>query len=224
MGIWAGKFFFVLALCARGICNIGFIERPIVLGLAWWAVTGNPVPALPMALFFELFWLDLYPIGGFIPPMPAFPYLLLLYICHHFHWESSSLIAFPVALTLPLAYAVPLLEMWQRNRQKNDSVKMVEHIENDGAAKLLAGKTLTRAIAMQLTLGIPLFMISCILVVSIASLPFVQQHAGLVPLELSWPALFMVGAIGAVVGLRIRRVYLAVILVAAAIGLAKFLL
>ena len=203
---------------------MGFIERPLVIGFLWWAVTGQMTPALPLALFFELFWLDLYPIGGFVPPMPAFPYLLLLFLCAHFGWESASTIAFPLALTLPFAYAVPLLEVGQRNRRKNDSAGMVAAIERDDGATTLPGRTLTKAVSAHMLQGLAAFVAACLAMLLLASLPFVHEHAGLVPLRLNWSALYIIGALGAVVGLRVRRVYLAVLLAVTAIAIGKVLL
>lgn len=203
---------------------MGFVERPLVIGLAWWAVTGDMAPALQLAVFFELFWLDLYPIGGFVPPMPAFPFLSLLFLCRHFGWESFSIIAFPLVLCLPFAYVVPLLEIWQRNNQKNDSIRMVDAVERGNAGVTpLSGRVLTKAVILYMGLGLFFFVSSCLFMTALASLSLAQEYSGLF-LPMGWPALYLVGAIGAVVGLRVRRVYLTVLLAALASAAGKFFL
>lgn len=211
-----------MALTGRAVCNIGFLERPLVIGFVWWAVTGEAVPALPLALFFELFWLDLYPIGGFIPPMPAFPYLLLLVLCARFSWESPSAIAFPLALLLPFAYVIPLVEAWQRNRLKGDSLAMLEAIERGGALpaampwRIIAGTS-----TAYLVLGFLAFAVVSMGLSFLASAALEHEGMGALPLRLNWPVLFAVAALGAVVGLRLRRVYLTLMLAALAVALGK---
>lgn len=207
------------ALTGRAVCNIGFLERPLLIGFVWWAVTGDAVPALPLALFFELFWLDLYPIGGFIPPMPAFPYLVLLVLCACFGWESPAVIAFPLALLLPFAYVIPLFETWQRNRLKNDSVAMLEAVERGGVLPTLPGRIIARTAAACLLFGLSLFIAVCLGLTLLFAAVF--AHGGLPALRLSWPVLLAVAALGAVISLRLRRVYLTLALAALAVGLGK---
>lgn len=72
------------AWIARSFCNIGLLERPITLGFLWALFTGQWMPAIHLAIFFELFWLDKFFIGSYIPPFAGFPLMLLLplaYIC-----------------------------------------------------------------------------------------------------------------------------------------------
>lgn len=224
LGARSRKFFFVTALIGRAVCNAGFVERPLVIGFAWWVATGDIMPALPLAIFFELFWLDLYPLGGFIPPMPAFPYLLLLFLSRQFHWDTFSVIVFPLVLSLPFAYVVPLLEKWQRNRQKSDSLRMLDALEHTIVTLSSPGRVLLKAIFLHLGPGFAAFAACCFFMSLLASLSFVQESLALFPLQLDWPALYLAGAIGAIVGLRVRRVYMTVLLAALAVALGKLFL
>lgn len=180
------------------------------IGLLWWAITKDASTALPLALFFELFWLDLYPIGGFIPPMPAFPYLLLLLFGPYMGWESPfGISVFPLALSLPFAHVVPLLEMELRSRQKTYSVKMLDTIEYSSMPVNMPGRILGKAISLHLLFGITAFVAACLGIAMLA--PILHEYTDLDSFRLSWGAVAVIAALGAVVGLRIRRIYMAAI-------------
>lgn len=205
------KFFFLVALTGRATCNITFVERPLVLGFAWWFVTGEVAPALPLALFFELFWLDLFPIGSYQPPMPAFPFLILLASSSIFMWDTPVSLAFPLALTMPLAYAVPVYESWLRGRFAKDSFRVVDMAErSEQSLGSLPAKTLVRFWLWHAGSGMLCFFAAYALLVALFSLPFfafLHLAPGTVPLNVSWPVLYGIAAIGAVLSLRIRRAY-----------------
>lgn len=188
---------------------MGFVERPLVLGFAWWIYTGDVAPALPLALFFELFWLDLYPIGSFIPPMAAFPYLLLMGLSRHFGWGGDpASIAFPLAVTLPLAYAIPRLEIWQRDTQKSASALLVKQAQQQEVLFKLTQTLIRRSVLQQLCLGLALFWGLSLAVAFAFSYAISQGSASFIPLDVDWSVLYAIAAIGAVVALRVKRAYL----------------
>ena len=206
-----------MALQARTICNVGFIERPIVLGFAWWLATGELAPALPLAIFFELFWLDLYPIGSFIPPMAGFPYLLLLALSGHLGWTTPNTIAFPLAVALPLAYAVPLLEYRQRDLQKNASNRLILHAQEIVPITAFSGKLLITSTLQQLGGGLLVFLTLYGGVIWVFSFQIMRKNAGLIPLDVDWSVLYAIAATGALLSLRIKRAYVVFAICMAAI-------
>jgi len=204
----SGRFFFALALTARGICNFGFVERPIVLGIAWWLCTGDLVPALPLALFFELFWLDLFPIGSYIPPMAGFPYLILLSLSNTLGWTQPVTIAFPLAMTLPLAYAIPYVEQRQRNIQKQASTRLITHANEPGSLDGLPGRLLIRSVCQQLVSGLFIFVAAYGIIRFFFSFEATRNNtSSFISLDVDWSILYAIAAIGALLSLRIKLAY-----------------
>lgn len=201
------SFFFVLAVTARSFCSIGFLERPIALGFVWWLCTGNPLPALPLALFFELFWLDLFPIGSYIPPMPTLPYLLLLALSKALGWMDPVTLAFPLAATMPLAYAVPLLEYKQRDLQKHASTNLIRMAEELRPLNGYPARLVLRSFFQQAGGGLLLFIGLYFVMYLLFSLEMTRRNAGFIPLDVDWSILYAIAAIGALLSLRIKRAY-----------------
>ena len=204
------SFFFVLAIVGRGICNLGFIERPIFIGFVWWLCTGDMAPALPLALFFELFWLDLIPIGSYVPPMPGFPYLILLALAGAMGWTEPAALAFPLAVLMPLAYVIPVLEYRQRNWQKYASTQLIALAESPRPLEGFPGRLIARSGLQQTVGGLLIF----VLTYALAHYSFSLAHdigaswgTGLIPLGVDWPILYIIAAIGALLSLRIKRAY-----------------
>lgn len=220
-GACPGNFFLIAALIGRAACNIGFIERPLVIGFAWWLVTGEASPAVPLALFFELFWLDLFPIGSYAPPMPTFPYLLLLALGSLFGWTSPAALTFPLAVCLPLAYCQPLVEIRQRAGQIPAAVRLIEAAESMQPLGSLPGRLVLRSALEQIAAGLVLFLAlyaACVLVVFSFRIPF---GTPVLFVDIDWPGLYAVAAMGALLALRIRKIYLAFALCMAAVLLFK---
>ncbi len=187
----------------RSVCILGFIERPLVLGLLWQLFTGDSL-ALPLAVFFELFWLDLFPIGSYVPPMAAFPYLILLALSGLLGWGDSTTIAFPLALSLPFAYIIPYLEQRQRNYQKGAYNKLMRQARNKLAPTgKLAGSLLAASALQQLAAGLVFFWAACAAVYALFSL-LVDKMIFPIILEVDWPVLFAIAAIGSFLSLRIK--------------------
>ena len=198
-------FFVLAALAGRNILNTGFIERPLVLGLFWWGCTGEYAPALPLAIFFELFWLDLIPSGGYIPPGAFFPYLMVLLLSRQFGWNNSASLAIPLAVTLPLAYVIPWLESRQRDYQKFASSRLTGEARKNFPLGALPLRLITISAAQQ---GIGVL---CVFIGThvLASHIFMQLHDYITfsSSGASWGILYIVAAVGSLLSLRIYRAY-----------------
>lgn len=192
-----------------------------MLGFLWWLFTGDAVPAIPLALCFELFWLDLYPIGGYAPPMPAYPYLLLLIFASVLGWTEPSSIALPLAVSLPLAYIVPFWEYRQRNRQSEASSRLVAQAEAETFLGGLPARAVMRSALQQLGLGMLLFWGGYACLAGVLATWRIVFARNAYPLDVGWPVLYAVAAVGAFVALRIRRAYITFAFCAVAILIAK---
>jgi len=169
------------------------------------------MPAVPLALFFELFWLDLIPIGSYVPPMPGFPYLILLALASAMGWTEPTALAFPLAVLMPLAYVIPVLEYRQRNWQKYASTQLVTLAESPRPLDGLPGRLLARSSLQQIVGGLLVFVLAYVTAHYIFS--FVNNslnsgsERGLIPLDVNWSILYAIAAIGALLSLRIKRAY-----------------
>lgn len=199
---------FMAAVAGRNICNIGFIERPLVIGFIWWLCTGQYSPALPLALFFELFWLDLFHIGGYIPPMGAFPYLLLLLLSSRFAWSTPAAFTFPLAMLLPLAYLLPYAESRQRDYQKNASSLLIRQARRNVPLGALPAQQITISIVQQLVIALSLFIAATAVCYAVFSIEMLEEKTGGIVLNVDWPVLYAIAAIGCLLSLRIKRAYI----------------
>lgn len=145
------------------------------------------------------------PIGSYIPPMPAFSYLLLLAIASTFGWTSPESIAFPLAMTLPLAHLVPLLENSQRHYQRVAYSRLVGEARKNRPLGNLPGWLLSISALQQLVLGVACFFIMGMSFEFLFSRKF-MRHV-LIPLSINWTELYTIALIGALLSLRIRRAY-----------------
>ena len=220
-GLTLAGLLFMVAVVGRSICNIGFIERPLVIGFVWWLCTGEYTPALPLALFFELFWLDLFHIGGYLPPMGAFPYLLLLFLSSRFDWTTPAALAFPLAAMLPLAYLLPYVESRQRDYQKNASSLLLRRARRDNPLGALPAQRIAISAFQQITIALTLFLTAAVAGQAIFSLDIVEKKAGFIPLDVDWSGLYSIAAIGSLLSLRIKRAYLVFVLCMTALLLIK---
>ena len=164
------------------------------------------MPALPLALFFELFWLDFIPHGSYIPPMPGFPYLILLALASPMGWTDPAALAFPLAVAMPLAYAIPFLEYRQRDLQKNASTKLIALADNPRPLKDMPGRLVAHSCLQQAGGGLLVFLSTYALAYCVFS--FVPYgRGGLIALNIDWSILYAIAAIGALLSLRIKRAY-----------------
>lgn len=209
---------FLLAYSGRNFINLGFIERPIILGLLWALIFDQPVPALPLAVFFELFWLDRFPIGSYLPPFPAFSFMLLLALTDAYGWSSPQVVCFPLALSLPLAYVIPHIESYARKKQNASYDLLLATVGRDDFETVLSS-VLRRAFFQQIIMAGALFTA----VYTMLHLFFVLNGDVVLSNTTTWLGIIAVGCLGAVMALRITVAYKAFILALATVAVFKFL-
>lgn len=181
---------------------------------------------MPLAVFFELFWLDLFPIGSYVPPMPALPYLLILSLASVFSWDSPVALAFPLALSLPAAYLIPFYENKLRISFSAISSRLVRNAEAEsGPLKNLPLHGIGKAWLIHSGIGMVFFFLPYTIIRVLFSLPFfsfLHLQPGVIPLNVSWPVLYVIAAIGAVLSLRIRRAYVTFAMFMATLMILRF--
>lgn len=202
--------------------NLGFVERPLFAGFVWGAVTGDMTLALSLAVFYELFWLDLFPAGTYMPPNPLFPMLCVLTLSENLAAPGIVTLFLPVILTLPLAALGSFIEKRQREWQVSGYNRVVLSLRAGGDIGKAASRSVSASLAQLFTVNCTVFWIATTLVVLAASILTAWQGQPLAFPHASWPLLWVIGAVGGMLSLRIRRNY--ILFTAGSTGIGLFLL
>ena len=112
----AARFFYAAALAGRNICSLGFLERPITLGFLWGACTGDWASVMLCAVFFELLWLDVFAVGTYVPPMPAYSFVVFLFLAQTFSCTSGGDFLIALAISSVPAYIQTAIDVRHRAR------------------------------------------------------------------------------------------------------------
>lgn len=206
-------FFFVLFSLARFGVNLGFLDRPLVIGMIWGAVTGQWEVSLAVAIFFELFFLDLFPIGTYIPPHGSFALLTTLALVQFFTVSQPPAIFLLMLLCLPTAFLGSRLEHTHRRWQNVEYTRMLQSTRTGGKDAISVPGVAGRSVLQLCVLNLSAFILVMALLVPITEWILLHARGRVLVLPITWPAIWMLGTIGALLSLRSRRVY-AVFLVA----------
>ena len=161
--------------------------------------------SLSLAVFYELFWLDLFPAGTYIPPNPLFPMFCVLALTPGLHPKDATTYFLPVMVTLPLAFLGAFLEKKQREWQAGGYNRLLIRFRTagdlGGAAAVSAGISLMELFVINFAAFF------CIAWLALSLMDAATQWQGrpLVFSHASWPLLWVMGGVGGVMALRTRR-------------------
>jgi len=200
------RFFFALTTLLRFSVGLGFLERPLAVGVLWGLATGEWALAANCAVFFELFWLDLFPAGTYIPPNAVASMLLTLGVSHYFGVQQASLLVIPVLLSLPAAMLCSKVEYWQRRMQNEGYNKLMRWARRNEDTNE-PGRLILRSLAQQVAMHTA-FLSLCLLVL-IGTIKVMYWYLGHLPSisGIQWSHLWFIGGIGGVMSLRVPRFY-----------------
>lgn len=178
--------------------------------------------ALSLAVFYELFWLDLFPAGTYMPPNPLFPMLCVLTLSESLAAPDIITLFLPVILTLPLAALGSFIEKRQREWQVAGYNRVILCLRANGDMGKAAGHSVFASLAQLFTVNGIVFFIATTLVVLAADALTAWQGQPLAFRYASWPLLWVIGAVGGMLSLRIRRNY--ILFTVGGTGIGLFLL
>ncbi|WP_460139117.1 PTS sugar transporter subunit IIC [Salidesulfovibrio brasiliensis] len=212
------RFFFALFALFRSTVSIGLLERPLVIGLFWALVTGRFETCMAVAIFFELFWLDLLPVGTFIPPHLTAAAFAALALTIWFDVVNASKVLIILFACMPLAWLGAQLEGVQRMREKKSYNLLLNWSRKPDRAEL-PGKLILRSALAYFSYSFVLFYL--IMIVYVHGLEYLLPKLSplLSGLKITWAHLLIAATLGGVMALRLRRAY-AVLFVCA--GLVLF--
>ena len=201
---------------ARFAVNIGFLERPIVAGLLWGAATGDFATALPLALFYELFWLDLFPVGTYLPPNALFPLFTVLAIASTMHQPDAATLFLPILFTLPLGFFGAYVEKIHRLWQVFGYERLLRGFRSGSELGMVAGNAVALSILQFFLLnGIVFFAVAALCIAADTS---IRPLSPLAEHNVTWPFIWIFGIAGGILSLRIRRGYIVFLAGSACIG------
>ena len=206
-GVLLPALFFSLLSLARFTINIGFVERPIVAGLLWGAVIGDFTIAISLAVFYELFWLDLFPTGTYIPPNPLFPMFTVFCIAGTQPQPDASTLFLPVLFTLFLGPFGAWLEKIHREWQISSYDRLLRHFRGSHKLNSAAKQAITSSIAQLFLFNLAAFLLVaslCLIIINIARASF--SYSFVFP-GIPWALVWAFGLAGGILSLRIRQSY-----------------
>lgn len=216
------RFFFALLTLLRFSVNLGVIERPLVLGLAWGAATGQWHLAVGVSLFFELLWLDHFPAGTFIPPNALLSTLLVLFWAGSMGMESAGSLVIPLMCAIPLAHAGSRVELLQRRWQDKAYNRLLRWARKgerkDGRPERLL------AVSLLQTAGINFLLFGASFLVFRRVFTGMRNHwpGFFEASNLSWEHLWLMAALGGLLSLRRRKSYMLLAAGILILGIAGF--
>lgn len=164
--------------------------------------------ALFLAVFYELFWLDSFPVGTYIPPNALFPMLCVIVIAESMARPDIVTLFLPVILTLPLAFFGAYLEKKQREWQVAGYERVLRRFRTGGDVERPAGVSIAISLSQMFLLNfLTFFCVTFALYLAMHGILSFQEHF-LVFRNASWPLLWAFGAVGGVLALRIKRSYI----------------
>ncbi len=200
--------------------NIGLFDRPLAAGLLAALVSGQWPQCIGVAVFFELLWLDLFPAGTYIPPQRILSTLLVCSVVSVLHLSNPVHILIPIFCALPAAKLGTSLEKSLRTMQGDNHTRLVDWAAQPDPSAFPASM-IWRSLGKKIGYESGLFFLLALLVTVFTAVLVQAFPPAQVFSDLSWPHLWSVALLGALLAVRIRRAY--EILVAGAV-LACFLL
>lgn len=204
--VCSDRFFFALFSLFRFTLSVGLLERPLVVGLFWGVFTGDFVASFNIAIFFELFWLDLIPVGTFISPHLTAATFAALSLSTFLGLESPSRIMLVLFATMPLAWLGTRLEAFLREQERGSYNQLLNWARNPLVASL-PSQLVVRSLVRTFTFSGVSFYISILLMYYGFKALFAMYPTFMMSFDVQWAHLWIAASIGGVVSLRLKRAY-----------------
>lgn len=162
--------------------------------------------SLCISIFFELFWLDLIPVGTYIPPHLTVATFSALSLTTFFGLDQPGRILFILFASMPLAWLGTRLEALLREQDQGNYNKLLNWVRNPGSAHLPSFIVMRSAGRTFVFSGLAFYGAMLLLV------HFFQTFFSLDPglfsgLGVTWPHLWVAATLGGLMALRLRRAY-----------------
>ncbi|MGE4193519.1 MAG: PTS sugar transporter subunit IIC [Pseudodesulfovibrio sp.] len=204
--VCGGRFFFALFSLCRTALSLGLLERPLVVGFFWGAATGEYTTSLYIAIFFELFWLDLIPAGTYIPPHLTAATFSALTLSTYFGLDQPSKIMPVLFASMPLAWLGARLEGWLRDREQASYNAMLNWARNPRSMHT-PGTIILRSMGRNLFINWGVFFAAVFTLKLCFQLFYDLYPTAFSHLGVTWAHLWVAASLGGLMALRQKRAY-----------------
>jgi len=178
-----------------------------VVGFFWGAAMGEYTTSLYIAIFFELFWLDLIPAGTYIPPQLTAATFSALALTSWFGLEQPSRIMFVLFASMPLAWIGTKVEGWLREREQGSYNSLLNWARNPGSMHL-PGALILRSMARSLFMSWASFLVAILILEQGFEIVFSADPGLFSHLGVTWAHLWVAASLGGLMALRLKRAYI----------------
>ncbi|WP_269077529.1 MULTISPECIES: PTS sugar transporter subunit IIC [Pseudodesulfovibrio] len=189
----------------RFALTIGLLERPLVIGLFWGLATGDMETSLCISIFFELFWLDLIPVGTYIPPHLTVATFVALSLTTYFGLDQPGRISFVLFASMPLAWLGTRLEALLREQDRsnyNRLLNWVRNPKNPHLPSLIVMRSVGRTFVLS---GLAFYV--AVIALMYAFKAFFALYPSRLDIGVTWPHLWVAATLGGLMALRLKRAY-----------------
>jgi PTS system mannose-specific IIC component len=151
-------------------------------------------------------WLDIFPAGTIIPPQSLAPTFLCLAAMRHFGITEPSLAALPVVMALPFGRVFSHLERQHRQFCNEGFTRLGRWVKGNGSSSG-PGAFTRRAMLTMLPVNLTAFAIALTALLGVMNVALPALEPSLRGIGLTWPHMWVVGSMGAVLSLRHRPAY-----------------
>ena len=201
------RFFFALSGILRVSCIPGLADRPLCLALAAGFCSSDMSLAVPMGIFFELFWLDRLELGNVVSPSGALSLLLLFPLAGIFSLRDPAVLAVPLICVLPLACVGAFVERRLRVRGDRLLGEVVGWTEGRGG---ISPETAVRRACLLRAGTHVLLYLACFTALFFLFRALAEDGMPAIAM-VNWPMLHAVALMGAVLSLRTKQSYIVLI-------------
>jgi len=187
--------------------NLFPLDRPLVVGLIYGAVFGDIPTCMNIAIFFELFWLDLFPAGTFIPPNQAAATLATLTLARCFGLTQAPGVLAAAVMSLPLALIFARLEAFHRRFETSAQAKAMDAAARKGRV-VSPGRLILRSLTDMAIINGVCFSLALAGLIAAGNLLFAMIGPLLEHQSKSFAYLWILGSLGGVLSLRHRPAYM----------------
>lgn len=184
---------------------MGFLDRPLFIGILFALVLDPDLPFIGIGIFFELLWLDLIPVGTYIPPQSQLAAFVCAEAAALLQVHEPERVAPLLLLALPVAWLGSRVETAHRSRQNlvhDTLVSRAAPTETGGGAD--PGGYVLRSLGLYAVIQGCLCLIASLCIYSLGAAVLTYWPAQYGP---GWPEIWGGALLGGLLALRLKRAY-----------------
>lgn len=162
--------------------------------------------SLCISIFFELFWLDLIPVGTYIPPHLTVATFVALSLTTYFGLEQPGRIIFVLFASMPLAWLGTRFEALLREQDRSNYNRLLNWVRNPETPHL-PSLIVMRSVGRTFVLSGLAFYVAVIALMHAFKIFFALYPSRVADIGVTWPYLWVAATLGGLMALRLRRAY-----------------